>query len=86
MLAVKLQELFGLRDLPRLADGAVRLVVQLLSPAGRPIAITDDLERFWTGAYQQVRSELRGRYPKHAWPEDPLAATPSPPIRLRPAR
>ena len=86
MLAVKLQELFGLRDLPRLADGAVRLVVQLLSPAGRPIAITDDLERFWTGAYQQVRSELRGRYPKHAWPEDPLAATPSPPIHPRPAR
>jgi len=76
-LSVKLQELFGLRRLPELADGRQRLVAQLLSPAGRPVAVTDDLERFWTGAYRQVRSELRGRYPKHPWPEDPLAAAPT---------
>lgn len=76
-LAVKLQELFGLRALPALAEGRERLVVQLLSPAGRPVAVTDDLERFWTGAYQQVRAELRGRYPRHPWPTDPLSAQPT---------
>lgn len=76
-LAVKLQELFGLQSLPPLAEGRQRLVVQLLSPAGRPVAVTDDLERFWTGAYLQVRGELRGRYPRHPWPTDPLSAQPT---------
>ncbi len=76
-LAVKLQELFGLRALPALAEGRERIVVQLLSPAGRPIATTDDLERFWSGGYHQVRAELRGRYPKHPWPQDPLTAVPT---------
>ena len=76
-VAVKLQELFGLRRLPELAGGRARLVAHLLSPAGRPVAVTDDLERFWTGAYRQVRAELRGRYPRHPWPEDPLAAVPT---------
>jgi len=76
-VAVKLQELFGLRRLPDLAGGRARLVAHLLSPAGRPVAVTDDLERFWTGAYRQVRAELRGRYPRHPWPEDPLAAAPT---------
>jgi ATP-dependent helicase HrpB len=75
--SVKLQELFGVTDLPRLAGGAVRLRVALLSPAGRPVAVTDDLGRFWSTGYPQVRAELRGRYPKHPWPDDPLAATPT---------
>ncbi len=71
VLAVKLQELFGLEDTPRVADGRVPVLVHLLSPAQRPLAVTRDLAGFWDGAYQQVRSEMRGRYPKHAWPEDP---------------
>jgi ATP-dependent helicase HrpB len=74
---VKLQELFGTRSLPRLAKGRLTLRVELLSPAGRPLAVTQDLESFWTNAYAQVRSEMRGRYPKHHWPEDPLNAPPS---------
>ena len=73
-LAVKLQEMFGARSLPRLADGRVPLVVHLLSPAGRPLAITDDLARFWATGYEAVRKDARGRYPKHPWPEDPTSA------------
>ncbi|WP_254910453.1 ATP-dependent helicase HrpB [Gulosibacter sp. 10] len=85
VLRVKLQECFGWLRTPRLVDGRVPLLLQLLSPAGRPVAITDDLESFWAGPYAQVRAEMRGRYPKHPWPEDPLAAEPRRGVK-RPAR
>ncbi|CAN5138613.1 ATP-dependent helicase HrpB [soil metagenome] len=75
VVAVKLQELFGLSTTPSIAGQPARL--HLLSPAGRPLQITDDLEGFWTGSYAAVRAEMRGRYPKHPWPEDPLTATPT---------
>jgi len=78
VLAVRLQDLFGQQDTPRLAGGRVALVLHLLSPAGRPLAVTADLAGFWRGAYAEVRKQMRGRYPKHPWPEDPLAATPPP--------
>jgi ATP-dependent helicase HrpB len=74
VLAVKLQEMFGLAETPRIADGGVPLLVHLLSPAGRPAAVTADLASFWRDGYRAVRAELRGRYPKHPWPEDPAAA------------
>ncbi|WP_312395040.1 ATP-dependent helicase HrpB [Kocuria sp.] len=74
VVAVKLQECFGWADTPRLVDGHVPVQFHLLSPARRPLAITDDLQSFWSGPYQQVRSEMRGRYPKHPWPEDPWNA------------
>lgn len=77
VLAVRLQEAFGWRQTPRLADGRVPVLLHLLSPAGRPAAVTADLESFWRNGYPQVRAELRGRYPKHAWPQDPLAAEPT---------
>jgi ATP-dependent helicase HrpB len=76
-LAVKLQEMFGLSETPSIADGRVRLVIELLSPAQRPIQVTSDLAGFWTGSYKAVRADLRGRYPRHPWPEDPLAAQPT---------
>lgn len=82
VLAVKLQELFGLRDTPAIADGRVMVLLHLLSPAGRPIQVTRDLKGFWDGAYQQVKKELKGRYPKHPWPDDPWSATPT--KRLKP--
>ncbi|MFF8977995.1 ATP-dependent RNA helicase [Streptomyces cellulosae] len=75
VLAVKLQEMFGLQESPTVAG--VPLLVHLLSPAGRPAAVTADLASFWREGYQQVRAELRGRYPKHPWPEDPAAAQPT---------
>ncbi|MGW0117336.1 ATP-dependent helicase HrpB [Streptomyces sp. NPDC003327] len=75
VLAVKLQELFGLTETPRVAG--VPVLVHLLSPAGRPAAVTADLASFWRDGYRAVRSELRGRYPKHPWPEDPSAAEPT---------
>lgn len=74
VLAVKLQEMFGLAETPRVADGSVPVLVHLLSPAGRPAAVTADLASFWRDGYRAVRAELRGRYPKHPWPEDPAAA------------
>ncbi|QES41028.1 ATP-dependent helicase HrpB [Streptomyces venezuelae] len=77
VLAVKLQEMFGLADTPRIADGRVPVVVHLLSPAGRPAAVTADLASFWRSGYRAVRSDLRGRYPKHPWPEDPATAEPT---------
>ena len=73
-LAVKLQECFGMESLPALAEGRLPLTAELLTPAGRPAAITADLAGFWRNGYGQVRKELRGRYPKHPWPEDPLVA------------
>ncbi|MBC1264752.1 ATP-dependent helicase HrpB [Synechococcus sp. BSA11S] len=74
VLAVKLQELFGISDGPRVIDGELPVSLHLLSPAGRPVQITQDLGGFWQGSYAQVRRELRGRYPKHPWPEDPAQA------------
>ena len=74
MLAVKLQECFGLGETPRLLDGRVPVLFHLLSPARRLLAVTDDLASFWSGPYAQVRAEMRGRYPKHPWPEDPWTA------------
>jgi ATP-dependent helicase HrpB len=75
VVAVKLQECFGWDRTPRLADGRVAVQFHLLSPARRPLAVTDDLASFWSGPYAQVRAEMRGRYPKHPWPEDPWTAT-----------
>ncbi len=83
VLAVRLQECFGWTETPRVADGTVPVVIHLLSPAGRPLAVTADLASFWAGPYRQVRGEMRGRYPKHNWPEDPLAEPPAPPRRRR---
>ncbi len=76
-IAVRLQELFGTRDTPSVGGGRVPLTIQLLSPAGGPIQVTRDLGRFWTGSYADVRKEMRGRYPRHPWPDDPLAAEPT---------
>ncbi|WP_435735792.1 ATP-dependent helicase HrpB [Cellulosimicrobium sp. PMB13] len=76
VLAVRLQETFGWTRTPRVAGGRVPVLLHLLSPAGRPAAVTADLESFWAQGYPQVRAELRGRYPKHAWPEDPATAAP----------
>ncbi len=76
-LEVKLQELFGMREGPRLAGGRVAVTVHLLSPARRPVAVTRDLESFWNNGYHDVRKQMRGRYPKHPWPEDPLTAEPT---------
>ena len=76
-LRVRLQEVFGWSEAPRVAGGRVPVVLHLLSPAGRPIQVTADLGGFWRGSYPQVRAEMRGRYPKHDWPEDPTRAAPS---------
>ncbi|NIZ92459.1 ATP-dependent helicase C-terminal domain-containing protein, partial [Kineococcus rubinsiae] len=86
VLALKLQEAFGWRTSPRVAEGRVAVVVHLLSPAGRPLAVTADLESFWRGVYPQVRGEMRGRYPRHPWPEDPLAAAPTARLKPKPPR
>ncbi|GAA3612022.1 ATP-dependent helicase HrpB [Kineosporia mesophila] len=77
VLAVRLQEVFGWAAAPRIADGRVPVVLHLLSPAGRALAVTSDLESFWQNAYPGVRSEMRGRYPKHPWPDDPASAVPT---------
>ena len=77
VLAVKLQELFGLADTPRVAKGKVPLTLHLLSPAQRPIQVTQDLRSFWDRTYPEVKKELKGRYPKHPWPVDPWSATPT---------
>ncbi len=77
VLAVRLQEMFGCKDTPRVANGKIPLILHLLSPAKRPVQVTQDLGGFWKRAYQDVRKELRGRYPKHHWPEDPIGAAPT---------
>jgi ATP-dependent helicase HrpB len=77
VLAVRLQELFGLDATPSVAGGAVPLTLHLLSPAHRPVQVTRDLAGFWRQSYFEVRKELRGRYPKHAWPDDPMRAPPT---------
>ena len=82
-IAVRLQELFGLNTHPSIAKGAVPLVVELLSPAQRPVQVTRDLRGFWSGSYAAVRSDLRGRYPRHPWPEDPANATPTRRVKPR---
>jgi ATP-dependent helicase HrpB len=74
LLAVPLQEMLGMREGPRLAQGRLPLVLHLLSPAGRALQVTTDLAAFWAGAYGEVKKEMRGRYPKHYWPDDPAAA------------
>ncbi|MBP1155912.1 MULTISPECIES: ATP-dependent helicase HrpB [unclassified Paenibacillus] len=77
VLAVRLQELFGLRETPRIAGGKVPLVLHLLSPAQRPVQVTRDLASFWREAYFEIKKDLKGRYPKHYWPDDPLVAEPT---------
>jgi len=73
-ISVRLQELFGLNQHPAVANGRIPLVVELLSPAQRPVQVTRDLPGFWRGSYAAVRSDLRGRYPRHPWPDDPASA------------
>jgi len=75
VLAVKLQELFGLADTPRIADGRVPLLLHLLSPGGKPLQVTGDLRNFWQNTYAEVKKEMKGRYPRHPWPDDPWSAT-----------
>ncbi|HYW63197.1 MAG TPA: ATP-dependent helicase HrpB [Bradyrhizobium sp.] len=82
-IAVRLQELFGLTTHPAIAKGAVPLVLELLSPAHRPVQVTRDLPGFWRGSYAAVRSDLRGRYPRHPWPEDPASALPTRRVKPR---
>lgn len=77
VLPVKVQEAFGWTTTPTVADGRIPVLLHLLSPAGRPVAVTRDLPSFWRDGYHQVRAELRGRYPKHPWPTDPTTATPT---------
>lgn len=77
VLAVRLQEMFGATATPAIASGKMPLLLHLLSPAGRPLQVTRDLKGFWTNSYPQIRGEMRGRYPKHPWPEDPLEAPPT---------
>ena len=83
-VSVRLQEMFGLRATPAVASGRLPLLLKLLSPAGRPVQITRDLVSFWERGYHEVRKDLKGRYPKHYWPEDPHAAQPTRRVRPRP--
>jgi len=76
-LSVKLQELFGLTETPRVGGGTIPVTIHLLSPAARPLAVTQDLRSFWQNVYPEIRKQLRARYPKHPWPEDPLTAIPT---------
>jgi ATP-dependent helicase HrpB len=82
VLAVRIQEIFGWRETPRVAAGRVKVVIHLLAPNHRPQQVTDDLASFWANTYPEVRRELKRRYPRHAWPEDPLTA----PAEKRPQR
>ncbi len=82
-LRVRLQEMFGLAKTPAIAEGRAPLRIELLSPAGRPLAVTQSLETFWTNAYPDVRADMRGRYPKHKWPDNPLETPPVAPRRVR---
>jgi len=75
--SVKLQELFGLAETPRIGPRGVSVRLMLLAPNGRPVQVTQDLRSFWERTYPEVRKELRGRYPKHPWPEDPWSAPPT---------
>jgi len=84
VLAVRLQEVFGMLDTPRIGNGKVPLLIHLLSPASRPVQVTRDLRSFWNTGYFEVRKDLRGRYPKHHWPDDPLSAPPTRGTKKRP--
>ena len=77
LLAVRIQEMFGQADTTTICDGKVVLLLHLLSPANRPIQVTSDLAGFWRRSYQEVKKELKGRYPKHCWPDDPMTAEPA---------
>ena len=76
-LAIRVQELFGLDQHPAIAGGRTPLVLELMSPAQRPVQVTRDLPGFWRGSYAAVKAEMKGRYPRHPWPDDPLAAAPT---------
>ena len=76
-LAVRMQEMFGEASTPTIAQGRVALVLELLSPAQRPLQITRDLSAFWAGSYREVQKEMKGRYPKHVWPDDPANTAPT---------
>lgn len=82
VLAARLQEMFGMEDTPRIMDGRVAVLVHLLSPARRPLQVTQDLAGFWRGSYAEVKAEMKGRYPKHYWPDNPLEAEAT--ARVRP--
>jgi len=84
VLAVRLQEMFGATDTPRLADGKVEVLLHLLSPARRPVQVTRDLKSFWANGYRAVKADLKGQYPKHYWPDDPLVAEPTARAKPRP--
>ncbi len=86
ILAVRLQEMFGMQETPTVCQGRVPVVVHLLSPAQRPIQVTQDLKGFWQNTYQEVKKELKGRYPKHFWPDDPLTAQARRGVRPRPRK
>jgi ATP-dependent helicase HrpB len=83
-MAVRLQELFGTTAAPTVAYGRVPVQLHLMSPAGRPVQVTSDLASFWEKTYPQVRAELRGRHPRHSWPEDPVRAAPTHRVAPRP--
>ena len=83
VLAIRVQELFGLRQHPAVAEGRLPLVLELLSPAHRPIQTTRDLPGFWAGSWKDVRAEMRGRYPRHPWPDDPADAAPTTRVKPR---
>ncbi|NTV14655.1 MAG: ATP-dependent helicase HrpB [Desulfobulbaceae bacterium] len=86
LLAVRLQEVFGLAATPRICNGLVPVTMQLLSPAGRPVQVTSDLANFWNTTYREVKKELQGRYPRHHWPDDPWTAAPTSRVKRRPGR
>ncbi len=83
VLKVRLQEVFGLLETPRVGLGRIPVTLHLLSPAGRPVQVTRDLAGFWRNTYFDVRKDLKGRYPKHFWPDDPLEAAPTARARRR---
>jgi ATP-dependent helicase HrpB len=83
VLSVRLQEMFGMQSAPQVADGRAKLKIIMLSPGMKPVAVTQSLETFWAQGYPDVRKDMRGRYPKHLWPEDPMTATAVAPRRLR---
>ena len=82
-ISIRVQELFGLGAHPSIAGGRVPLVIELLSPAHRPVQVTRDLPGFWRGSWQAVKSDMKGRYPRHPWPEDPASAMPTRRVKPR---
>jgi len=83
ILAVRLQEVFGMTKTPTVANGQIPVLLHLLSPARRPVQVTQDLQSFWNSGYAEVKKDLKGRYPKHFWPDDPLQAPPTRGIKKR---